>query len=391
VKPNAAPDLDPAKFTVVPHVAVLDEFKMTNDDGSFVADINEKFIDRLVARMREREATTGDLCPGVIGHTKDGEREIEGPPVTAYLRNWVKDDFFDTGRKAAFADIWVFNEDVDTVRKFPRRSAEVWPDRYEIDPLSFLGATTPARDLGLMRLSRGGSFTYSLPGELKMPEETGAAKGTDAKLDQILAKLTEVLTAFTSGGGAPKPAEGATGAPGGGHDELSDEEFMKLLEGAGGAKGEHEEEEEEEPEPEDKSRKAAKPPVQNDATAGGNNTYVADLAHTKAKLARIEVQRTFEKARFEKHADVDPNDEALISDLIAMPEDVRNRSIDRLVKNARKLPTAPSLHLDSAIANGTDGTKKRLTATDQPAVIKLARAKGITYESAAEELGFSVR
>lgn len=384
MKQAAAPDLDPSKFTVVPHVAVIDEFKMTNDDGSFVADINERFLDRLIARMREREQTTGDLCPGVIGHTKDGEREIEGPPVTAYLRNWVKDDFFETGRKAAFADIWVFNEDVDTVRKFPRRSAEVWPDRFEIDPISFLGATTPARDLGLLRLSRGGSFTYTMPGETKMPEpkiepnpdETGAAKGSDAKLDQIIAALTKLTDLLGSGGKTAEPAPGASG-PGG---DMSDDEFMKLLEGSGGAGGEKP--------PEAASRKEAEKPVQNAAQPGGDNTYISDLAKTKAKLSRMEITNYLKAARFEKNLDVTVDDEGFVADLISMPDDLRDRTLERHVKNARPLPTGTSTNLTSALANGIDGSKKEPTQEDVKRIIKLARDKQITYVDAKAELGF---
>lgn len=393
MKQVAASGLDPSEFTVVPHVAIVDEFRMTNEDGSFVATIDAKFLAKLVQRMNEREATTGDLCPGVIGHTPDGEyREIDSPPVTAYLRNWVLDDFFDTGRKAAFADVWVFNDDVPTVKKFPRRSAEIWADRYEVDPLSFLGATTPARDLGLMKLSRSGSFTYSLPGEIEMPEpkmtdpkETGAAKTEDGKLDQILAALTALSDTITKlvGGGPGGAQPGPVDAPGAEGDELSDEDFMKLIGGGGEGGAEPKGEPKGEPD-EEESRKAAAPPVKNAAGyPGGDNTHVAGL---KAKLSRIEVERALEKARM-AGKDVDLADEEFIADAIALPEDLRNRMIERHVKNARPLPTKLSHNLDTALGDATTGDRgKTLNAEEVQAVIKLARSKKVLYDDAKAEL-----
>lgn len=398
MKPNVAEFLDPSEFTVVPHVAIVDEFRMTNDDGTFVAEINEAFLTKMVARMREREATTGDLCPGVIGHTPDGEfAEVDGPPVTAYLRNWVLDDFFDTGRKAAFADVWVYNDDVPLVRKFPRRSAEIWPDRYEADPLSFLGATTPARDLGLMKLSRSGSITYSIPGDMQMPDpkmpvadpkEAADAKGSDAKLDQVLAALTKLTdmiaplvappAAGADAGGAPAP-----GGSGQGGDEMSDEEFLKSLEGQ-----QVPPEKEGGPVDDDKeSRKDAEPPVKNYGAPGGNDTAVAGL---KMKLARIEIERAAEKAQM---AGKDVSfDEDFVTDLISMPEDIRNRQIDRVIKNARPLPTKQSASLDAALGSAVgDGKKRPRTVEESQAVQKLARQKGILYEDAAAELGYTLR
>ena len=103
---RVAGTLDPNEFIIAPPVAALDEFTMTDDDGSFVAKIDETFIDKFVNRMNEREALTGDLSPLVIGHTPnpaDGfVPETEQPPIVGFARSWFKALLGNTGRYAAF-------------------------------------------------------------------------------------------------------------------------------------------------------------------------------------------------------------------------------------------------------------------------------------------------
>ena len=428
--------LDPNDFDVYPHVAVLDEFRMTNDDGSFAAEINAQFIARLVAHMREREAATGDLAPYVIGHTKPGENETNSPPLVGYARNWVQDAFFETGRTAAFADLWVrkVNRVVvdgvemtltsrEVVERWPRRSSEVWPERFEIDPISALGATTPARDLGTIRLNRGGSFTYTAPGDTTVPnplptDQSGATAAADAAggvanspiMQEILAALKalpQTIVAALAGQSGPTAGPGDAGAgaasAGAGSDgggDISDEELEALLNDggemdpgpAGGA----------EP-PEDASRKGDKP-VQNMGYAGGANTHVAnpvklarvasleqEVANLKNENAKFQLSRELSKLR-DKGIDVDPDDQELLADLASQPADMRSRSVARIVKLARRAPVTNHYGLETALAHSTDGTAGRRVQTkeDQAKVIQLARQKGVAYEAAAAELGFTV-
>src|ERR1700721_2601381 len=137
--------LSPDQFVVVPHVAVLDTFRMTDDSGAFMANIDSAYIDKFVAHMNERERLTGDLSPLTIGHTSDDPQpEIDSPQIVGYARNYTKDKLGETDRDAAFADFWIYKKDVELVRKHGmRRSCEIWVSRYEADPISLLGATTP--------------------------------------------------------------------------------------------------------------------------------------------------------------------------------------------------------------------------------------------------------
>jgi hypothetical protein len=410
--------LDPKLFTVAPHTAAVDTFRMTNADGTFVADITDEFIDRLVEHMNERERLTGDLTPLVIGHTVDGQPETEAPPVVGYARNWHAGPLGETGRKAAFFDAWVFNEEVPRVRKFPRRSCEVWTSRYEVDPISLLGATTPARDLGLMRLSREGAVTVESPGDMPMPDdkkpdekpddkdkkpapdpkESGKAKHDDAKIDQILSGIQQLIQAITGGTAMPgqKPEEKKPEESG----ELSDEEFEKLLAeaGQGGEGGAN-------PPADDGKSRAGEEPVKNQGgygMPGGMNTHVGDpLARLsrveeenqalRVQLARLGVKDALTKLK-DAGKDIDPDNDALVADLIAMPEDMRVRMIDTVAKLSRPRLGAGSVMLDAALgsAQASGGPARRMTPEDKSRIIRLSREQNKKFEDVARAEGFSL-
>lgn len=427
--------LDPNDFVIVPNVAAVDEFRMTSDDGGFVATVDETFLDRLVAHMNEREQATGDLAPLVIGHTEDGQKETDAPPVVGYARNWHKGDLFNTGRKAAFFDAWINKADVETVKRYPRRSCEVWPNRFEVDPISLLGATTPARDLGLMRLARDGSFTIQPHGDLTMPveekkdvkpdsakppadpKESGKAKSEDGKIDQILAlltKLAEALPGVAGPGADPAAAAGAAppggdpaaagGAPGG-DQQMSDQEYEQMIQqmmqqgggepGAGAAPG---------GDPAADASRKGDEKVKNSGSPGVANTVVDD--EVKTRLSRIEQENAALRSEVTKRdikeklqhirnidqRDVNPDDEALINDLAAVPPDIRARSLDRL-KLSRPLISADRFHLSAAINNArvNAGGKKRVT--DNETMIRLSRKASQekkSFEEVAAAEGYDV-
>lgn len=371
--------LDPSKFVIVPHVAVVDEFILSNDSGQSVAVIDRPFLLALADHMNDREEKTGDLSPLVLGkHTKDGEPEALQPEVVGYAKNWSVGPFFKTGKDAAFADFWILKEDAPRIRdKYTRRSAELWVSRHEVDPISLLGATTPARDLGLLKLSRDGSIEITSPGDLNVPDEKKTDDtGDKAGMAELKGLLEQVLAAIT--------ALGDSGAHGAAPDELTDEELAQLLGSAPGAATP----------PEDTSRAGEKPVPNAGGYAGGANTEVPevtkkmqrDLDETRAQLARLEVKGKLNDARM-SGKDVNPDDQELISDLISVPPDIRGRQIDRIIALARPLPMK-SGNLDHAARNSTGGSDASQGAPDEATrdkIVKLAREKNITYESAFEQ------
>lgn len=140
-------------------VAVLDEHDLKDEDGQMIARLSPDKLQRIADNNNKRIKDTGDYCPIVVGHTKDdGEGKVvherDQPEVIGFAGPFTVKKFFKTGKKAIFAKWRVFKDKIDLLRKFPRRSVELWVSRWEIDPISVLGATTPDRDLGLVKLAR---------------------------------------------------------------------------------------------------------------------------------------------------------------------------------------------------------------------------------------------
>lgn len=393
------PTLDPSLYTIAPGVAIVDEFVMNGGDGVSVTNIDEMFLTRLVQHMNDREAATGDLCPIVIGHTPDEPfDESCGPPVIGYLRNWRVGPLFSTGRKAAMADAWVMNDEVERAKRFPRRSAEIYVNRHEVDPCSFLGPTTPARDLGLLKLSRDSAgnprIVYDSPyqnpefdmptkDEVKAdPKETGSNKEMLGLLQQLVAgqqQLAQAIAGMTAA--PPKPEETPAEPEGNEGPEPSDEEMLKMLGG-------------------DDSRKEEKPVKESAACGqgGGNDTYVPDAAMKKmqrehdemrTKLARSEVREALHAAKNEGWIGIDPDDAKLVEDLIILPDDVRTRTIDRMKLKRGNTGESKGLMKD-ALRSATDGESKRMTEVDMKRIVKLARDENKDFAVVARREGFTL-
>lgn len=192
------------KYRLYAGVALLDEHVLRDDDGSIDFVVDARFLSDVARRANERAKQTGDLTPVVIGHTRDGLAEEEQPEIVGYAKNFRVDKFARTGKKAVFADLYIYSDRADAIeRKYPRRSVELWVKRREIDPISLLGATTPERDLGpLVKYSRGGDtlYRYSLTGvpvddELKDAEmgEMSSIKALEAKVDKLASMFEQFL------------------------------------------------------------------------------------------------------------------------------------------------------------------------------------------------------
>ena len=392
---HVSADLDPAEFVVVPHTAALDEFKMTADDGSFVADITPKFLEKLVVHMNERESATGDLCPIVIGHTQSDLPETQQPPVVGFARNWHLGTLGATGRQCAFFDAWIYRDKVSLAKQFPRRSGEIWASRFECDPISLLGATTPTRDLGLMKLSREGSFTYYPPGETQMPaeekkdpqadpKETGMAKGEDAKLDQILGLLTQLVEKMGASA-APPAAPGAAGpdagAAPGGEGQMSDAELDSFLQSLfqGESKGGEEPTKQEPAAPEKKDEPAKM------------SRQEQELADLRSELTRMQVKDRLVKLARPDIAD--PDDQALIQDLVSMPPDIRERQLTRLARTPAAPGSGDVTHLNRALdsAQPNVGGKRRVPNVEEKVRLqRRAVAERKSFEQVASEEGYDL-
>lgn len=146
-------------YVIVEDVFILDEHQMKIGDK--VIDINEQKLQDIADRNNRRIHNTGDEIPLIIGHTKDGADEKDQPEVVGYAYNLRVRDFMNTGKKAIAATFKYHKASADLAKKFPRRSVELWTRDWKLDPIALLGATTPERDLGLVRFKRKGPRKYS--------------------------------------------------------------------------------------------------------------------------------------------------------------------------------------------------------------------------------------
>lgn len=440
--------LNPAEYTVIPRVAVVDEFDLPITNASGETDyfaVDKEFLDRCIANGNRREAETGDLCPLVIGkvagahHTVKGLCEAGQPEVVGFLRNWTGGLLGNTTRYAAYADFWIKNEDVDRVKKYPRRSAEIWKGRAEIDPVSLLGATTPERDLGLLpiALSRRPtdqeiSATVTRTGALDMPTTATDTQGdpnatpSNADQNQLLSKLIAQVTdlsamvqtlmggaaagdANTGAEGAAPGAAGAPGAPGAGGqpgEELSDEEIEKLIGELGGQGGAAE-------------GAAGAPPVAGGAAGApparreekpeqamgypGGQAAVgpaklsreqesAELVRLRDEVAQLKLSRDKDDIKAKlvslRAAGVlltDEDVEQEVREIVALPADMRPILLNRIEKNYRRAPVGGVLS-SVADARNASGGPAALTEEKKNEVIQLARQESLSFEAAHKKL-----
>lgn len=348
-----------------------------------------------------RRHNKGEHAQIVVGHTRDSHTaEVDQPPAAGIL----------TGPFAFHADgypgcdgpcmsglHWIAKEREyvldgvplklaakELLERYPRRSGELWFTDYKIDPHCLLGATTPCREMGPLRLSRDGDtvvereITYPLrlactTKEPKMAEEsketpkpqesdTGVSKQLEA-LTQLVMSLQKQVEAMAG------PAPGAAGGHGAHPD---DAELEQLLAELGQSQGGNEPQ----PEPQKPTKMSAQ---------------TADVAALQTKVRCMEIREDLTKLG------VDPDKSPLsVADLSIQPPDVYQKLLD-VVKLSRAGANTAALSTVVAAGNGvvqeeiaaaSTAKKKIATAEDREAIVRLSREKSLAFAQAAEQLGY---
>lgn len=378
-------NLDITKYTQKNGVPILDEgCTIYYEDGQGEMQphyVDKAFLTRIAVNMNAREQKTGDLSPLVLGkHTDKNANPQDQPPVVGFLHRWRVAPW-KNGKEALYADYLINNHDVESVKRYPRRSAEVWINRAEIDPVSLLGATTPERDLGLALLQRQPDLkaTCSREDETMEPNtaavsgaaaaETGENKG----IEKILEMLTQMMGLLQGGQGAAQPGDPAAGG------EPSDQEIEELLKSMGAGGGEQ-------AAPPEAPR--AEEPVAKESSAppGGTNTEIAQLRRSHDEMFErvIRGERKEELAKLSRDGHTfDVDDE--LNYVMTLPNAARSGYVARLAKNTKGTAPIGGKHpaLDNAVTGGKGGP---MTREDSLRVAKLARDESIPFVKAAEKL-----
>jgi hypothetical protein len=125
---------------------IADDVPLFDQHGKF----DEATLAKMVKVNNDRIEDTGDYAPVCIGHTRDDADENTQPEIVGYVEHFSLGKIGNRKPRAAILGRVKFHKDKwETVRKYPRRSIELWKDGT-IDPVSLLGATTPQRDLSLL-------------------------------------------------------------------------------------------------------------------------------------------------------------------------------------------------------------------------------------------------
>ena len=147
------------QFDELRNIPVFAEHQTTAKDGRDLQ-FGKKELEAIVHRCNRRINQTGDYAAVTIGHTPSPDAMAKGakmPDLVGFAGPYRLGLLGNEGqgrRYAILADFHIFKDEMQRVRKHPRRSPEVWlEDDYEemfFDPIAMLGAEAPRLDMGLL-------------------------------------------------------------------------------------------------------------------------------------------------------------------------------------------------------------------------------------------------
>ncbi len=172
----------PEEFVRIPDVPIWAEHTTTLPDGRTIHFDREK-LEQIIDRCNRRIEETGDYATVTIGHSSP---RIGGPqpPVVGFAGPFRLGVMGDPPRYVVLADFHLYREHADVLKRFPRRSPELWladdPSEMFLDPIALLGAETPRLDMGILYQQQGERgmklrYTATAPsaGTVFVPSETG--------------------------------------------------------------------------------------------------------------------------------------------------------------------------------------------------------------------------
>lgn len=152
LEPQTAQPFPADRFVTVPNVPVFVEHDTTARDGRKLH-FGPAELAEVAERCNRRIEESADYAAVTLGHTPNpGDEHRSEPEVIGFAGPFTVGDYH--GKAAIFADLHVYEEDAEKLRKFPRRSPELWlEDEYAdmyLDPIALLGAEAPRLDMGIL-------------------------------------------------------------------------------------------------------------------------------------------------------------------------------------------------------------------------------------------------
>jgi hypothetical protein len=155
---SATAGLDPQQFVTVRDVPIFRRHRLVLADGQ-VIDIGLEELQAIARRCNQRIEDTGDYAAVTIGHTSDPDQDAEQPETVGFAGPFRVGKFLDGDQSdwAILADLHIYRDRAEVLRKYPRRSAELWRDgpvdQWYLDPIALI-SDTPRLDLGLLYYAR---------------------------------------------------------------------------------------------------------------------------------------------------------------------------------------------------------------------------------------------
>jgi len=154
---RAAGDFPAEEFELIRNVPVFAEHQTKARDGRELR-FTQTELQQVADRCNRRISESGDYAALSLGHTPSpDDPNGKQPEIVGFAGPFRLGTVGQEGQRqryAILADFHVFRDEVEKVRKHPRRSPEVWlEESYEemfLDPIALLSSEAPRLDLGLL-------------------------------------------------------------------------------------------------------------------------------------------------------------------------------------------------------------------------------------------------
>jgi hypothetical protein len=138
-------------FVLIADVPIFAEHETKGRNGRELK-FGPEQLQAVADRCNRRISETGDYAAVTLGHTPE-PGEGEQPQVVGFAGPFKMGRL--AGNKACIlTDLHIFRGDEEMLRRYPRRSPELWLeesyDEMFLDPIALLGAEAPRLDMGLL-------------------------------------------------------------------------------------------------------------------------------------------------------------------------------------------------------------------------------------------------
>lgn len=182
----ASQQLDPKDFSIIEQVPIFVETVTGGKDGEPIHIDGE--VLRQMANVNNERVVMGEPPVIHIGH--NDEDKFSTKPVIGFMSDFITG--VRNGLTTLYARFLVYPDQVDEIRKYPRRSIELNFGQKIISSIALLGSREPALDLGLLYQKDVQTMKFSKD-TLSCEQDNILGDETMDMSDEFKAKVLELL------------------------------------------------------------------------------------------------------------------------------------------------------------------------------------------------------